>query len=226
MPQHARGRLAASARRTARPLRPTRPRLPKRQDGSRFYFYASHTSVKYKVKIFSLTGRRRDRVCDQRCPAFLFENVTSGLTVFMTCGGSSSSRSARGGHVWCSNLNYRGNTSMQPRWQQTRRVYLQYTLRKKEGTNNLTHQGKGPEDQTPQNCTSIDPAGAAIACYSRQRCRGGGVKVPVRTDSMVGPSYTVGRHADLDDDRCAHSNGAELLVKGDAGAQRLAVERD
>mmetsp|Transcript_68149 Transcript_68149/g.164770 ORF Transcript_68149/g.164770 Transcript_68149/m.164770 type:complete len:216 (-) Transcript_68149:778-1425(-) len=115
---------------------------------------------------------------------------------------------------------------MQPRWQQTRRVYLQYTLRKKEGTNNLTHQGKGPEDQIPQNCTSIDPAGAAIACYSRQRCRGGGVKVPVRTDSMVDPSYTVGRHADLDDDRCAHSNGAELLVKGDAGAQRLAVERD
>ena len=39
-------------------------------------------------------------------------------------------------------------------------------------------------------------------------------------------SYTVGRYADLQDDRRAHCDGAELLVEGDAGAQRVAVERD
>ena len=36
----------------------------------------------------------------------------------------------------------------------------------------------------------------------------------------VAELYTVGRHADLDDDRRAHRHGAEQLVKGDAVPQR------
>ena len=90
-------------------------------------------------------------------------------------------------------------------------------------------------------CAAIVRTGVATACMCAlrsMRLTGPTATLPVWARSAALPaklgagcvwsagSYTVGRYADLQDDRRAHCDGAELLVEGDAGAQRVAVERD
>ena len=88
-------------------------------------------------------------------------------------------------------------------------------------------------------CAAIVRTGVATACALRHAVDGpDGNAARVGVQRSVAPtklgaacvwsagSYTVGRYADLQDDRRAHCDGAQLLVEGDAGAQRVAVERD